>query len=97
MTRNVLLVVEGFAAYAAGDRAKLLSLLHPDVEIVPLAPDLMGTDGPYHGHEGAERWLEDLGTARQEFSGEADATVQEGPTVLVLRRVQALRAASGYG
>ena len=94
---NVELVLRAFTAYATGDRARLVGVLHPEAEIAPLSPDLMGTDGPYHGHRGAEQWLDDLGATRQEFTGEADEILESGDTVLVLGRVQARRPSSGFG
>jgi ketosteroid isomerase-like protein len=97
VTPNVELVVRAFAAYAAGDRARLIAVLHPEAELVPLSPDLMGTDGPYHGRLGAEQWLDELGSTRKTFSGEADEIHEEGNTVLVLGRVQSRRPASGFG
>jgi ketosteroid isomerase-like protein len=97
VTPNVELVVRAFAAYATGDRARLIAVLHPEAEIVPLAPDLMGTDGPYHGRLGAEQWLDDLGSTRKQFTGEADEVHEDGNTVLVLGRVHSHRPSSGFG
>jgi ketosteroid isomerase-like protein len=97
VTPNVELVLRAFAAYAAGDRARLVAVLHPEAEIVPLAPDLLSTDGPYHGRLGAEKWLDDLGSTRKTFTGQADEIIEEGNTVVVLGRVQSRRPSSGFG
>lgn len=91
------IVARGFAAYATGDRVRLVAVIHPKAEIVPLSTDLAGTDGPYHGKAGAEKWLEDLGSARLEFHGEPDEIRESGDTVLVLGRAQARRPSSGFG
>jgi ketosteroid isomerase-like protein len=64
---------------------------------VPLSPDLLGTDGPYRGHRGAEQWLDELAATGREFAGEADEILEDGNTVLVLGRVKTHRPSSGFG
>lgn len=94
---NLQVVMDAFAAYAAGDREALHALIHDDVEIVPLTPDLSGTEGPYRGHSGADEWLDSLGETRREFTGEADEVIEAGDAILVLGRVSARRPSSGFG
>ena len=93
---NLQAVMGAFAAYAAGERAALHAVLHDDVEIVPLAPDLSGTDGPFVGHPGADQWLDGLGQTQREFTGDPDEVRESEDTVLVLGRVSARRPASGF-
>lgn len=91
------LVQRAFAAYSAGDRARLVACIHPAGEIAPLSPDLSGTDGPYLGHAGAEQWLDHLGAARREFSGEVEEVRHAEGALVILGRVQARSPASGFG
>ena len=93
---SVEIVRRAFAAYAAGDRARLIALVHPEAEIAPLSPDLSGTDGPYRGKRGAELWLEELARTGREFTGKLEEIRESGETVLALGRVQARRPASGF-
>ena len=82
------IVARGFAAYAAGDRARLIAVLHPEAELLPLSADLTSNEGPYYGRLGAEQWLENLGSAAAAFTGEPDQIRESGDTVLVLGRIQ---------
>lgn len=76
LTRGVRLSA---AANNRGDYDSMLVSYHPDVELIPPAPDesAMGFDPVYHGHTGVRRFLEawksGFGAHRYEMREIADA------------------------
>lgn len=47
-------VKHGFAALARGDLEEMLTVVHPEMELLPLSGKLEGRS--YHGHEGVREW-----------------------------------------
>ena len=48
-------VKHGFAALARGDLDEMLTVVHPDIELLPLSGKLVDRRS-YHGHEGVREW-----------------------------------------
>ena len=80
-----------FEAFAQRDIDTLLELAHPDVEFLPVTANLTTGGVPYRGHEGLERYMEDVARVWPElrlFPEEFRDGEREG-CVLVLGRVVA--------
>jgi len=82
----------GFAALARGDLEEMLTVVHPDIELLPLSGKLEGRT--YHGHEGVREW--DRG---RHDTWDLEFTPSEyeelGDSVLVHGEVRSRGAASG--
>ena len=52
---NVEKVKHGFAALARGDIEEMLTVVHPEIELLPLSGKLVDRRS-YHGHEGVREW-----------------------------------------
>jgi ketosteroid isomerase-like protein len=85
-------VKHGFAALARGDLEGMLTVVHPDIELLPLSGKLEGRI--YHGHEGVREW----DRARHD-TWDLEFTPSEyedlGDSVLVHGEVRSRGAASG--
>jgi ketosteroid isomerase-like protein len=89
----VEIVRSAFEAYIAGDTARVLEALAPDVELFPIRAVLEGT--PYCGHEGFRKFLDDMTEDWQETRPEAKELRDLGDgRVLVVGRFHG-RSASG--
>ena len=63
--RNVEITRRGFEAYNSGDYEAVISLLHPDVEL--LADHELLNSGSFTGHEGFTQWSAEWLEAWDEF------------------------------
>jgi ketosteroid isomerase-like protein len=52
---NVEKVKHGFAALASGDLEEMLTVVHPEIELLPLSGKLVDRRS-YHGHDGVREW-----------------------------------------
>lgn len=48
-------VKRGFEAFNRGEIDEMLTVVHPEIELVPLSAKLV-EGGAYHGHEGVREW-----------------------------------------
>jgi ketosteroid isomerase-like protein len=91
--RNLDLVREGVNAWNERDTGRLLELLDPDVELVPMRARLEG--GRYTGHAGMLQMMRDTAEDWEGARVEIEELRDLGDSVLVLGRFQAKGRASG--
>jgi ketosteroid isomerase-like protein len=90
---NVEKIKHGFAALARGDIEEMLTVVHPEIELLPLSGKLIDRR-TYHGHEGVREWDQarhttwDLELIPAEYE-------DLGDSVLVHGEVRSRGAASG--
>ena len=90
---NVELLRQWFAATARGDVARLLEIASPEIEYVPIMAILEGR--VYRGHEGIERWIEELFQHWETFEPIGEEFHEHGDTVIALGSWHARGLASG--
>jgi ketosteroid isomerase-like protein len=75
------IVDEFFTAFGAGDLDHVLALAHEDIEIVATGPDSVPWYGTYHGRDGLQQFLDQLGGNTQTEAFSVDWLVSEQETV----------------
>jgi ketosteroid isomerase-like protein len=86
-------VRRGYDAWNRRDWEELFSLLHPDMEWMPMEGTLLG--GPFRGHDQVRGFLETLMEAWDEFRIDVEDLIERGDQVLALVRVRTRARASG--
>jgi hypothetical protein len=76
---DVALVKRGFELYRNADPA-IAEIAHPDIEVFPLAQNLLTADSPYSGREAVALWAVEL--AEQGFRVELEELRDLGDNVL---------------
>jgi ketosteroid isomerase-like protein len=90
---NVELLRQWFKATARGDVASLLEIASPEIEYVPIMAALEGR--VYRGHEGVERWIEELFEHWETFEPIGEQFYERGNTVIATGCWHARGRASG--
>ena len=83
---DVALVESAYEAWNERDVERLVELTHPDVEIAPLVVGVTST-GPWHGHEGVRRLVEDARRWAQ-FDIECEEVLTFGECAVALVHVE---------
>ncbi|MGH2979962.1 MAG: nuclear transport factor 2 family protein [Solirubrobacterales bacterium] len=83
----------GYDAWNRRDWEELFSLLHPDMEWMPMEGTLLG--GPFRGHDQVREFLETLMDAWDEFRIELEDLVERDDQVLAFVRVRSRARDSG--
>jgi ketosteroid isomerase-like protein len=91
---NVEKVKHGFAALARGDIEEMLTVVHPEIELLPLSGKLVDRR-TYHGHEGVREWDRTRREAWENLEFLPDEYEDLGETVLVHGEVRSRGATSG--
>jgi ketosteroid isomerase-like protein len=91
---NAALVRGLFDAFAAGDSARLLEIMDPEIEFFGPTATVLNEGRCYRGHEGMRRYLRDAESLWEELHLEPHTVREVGNHVVVLGRVRA-RARDG--
>src|SRR5688500_15030372 len=84
-------IARAFAALNRRDLTALVALSHPDIEWRPLRAGV----GPYHGHDGIRRALDDVHAEFDELHNEPRRWTELGDRMLVAGRLVAKERATG--
>jgi ketosteroid isomerase-like protein len=90
---DVEIVRIALEAYVAGDTPRVLEMLDPDVELLPIRAVLEGT--PYRGHDGFRQFVDDMTEDWQEARPEAHELRDLGGGRVLVLGVFRGRGASG--
>jgi ketosteroid isomerase-like protein len=91
---NLEKVKYGFAALARGDIEEMLTVVHPEIELLPLSGKLVDSRS-YHGHEGVREWDRTRRDAWENLEFLPEEYEDLGDAVLVHGEVRSRGAASG--
>lgn len=82
------MIRSAYDAWNAGDAETLQGLAHPDVEVEPLLGNVVSS-GPWTGHRGVRRLLDESGRFWARLAGRPDDFVEVGDVVVAYATVEA--------
>jgi ketosteroid isomerase-like protein len=85
----VTVVKAVFAAFAERDVERVLELIDPEVEFIPVTADFAGRTKPYRGHEGIREYFRDVGLVWDDLRLTPRDFREVGESILVTGRVSA--------
>jgi ketosteroid isomerase-like protein len=86
---NIELVREVFEAFSKHDVDAALTRSDPGIEFVLVTPSLTGASGPYRGHEGVQRYFDDVENQWEELRVSPQRYRRAGDSVVAVGRIYA--------